>query len=464
MRQYVELLEKILKHGTVKTDRTGTGTRSIFGHQMRFDLAAGFPLVTTKKMFFRGIVEELLWFISGSTNYKDLPESVQKWWSPWADDNGNLGPIYGEQLRSSRWFSLVEPLLFEPPELPSFHDGLFLGIGDLGSYRLKTGPGGPGEHPSITMLKNTWRDMLKRCYDKTSKGYKSYGEIGVHVDPSWLLFDNFVADAKTLTNWRLKLEYPDDYSLDKDIIAAANRYSKATCMWASHNEQNWNTSTGAPFSAVSPNGTEEFFISIGNMCRRHGTNLSAVHRCLHKKLLTHHGWSEFKYLDNEGMVFRFRELDQLRLVVSEIKHSPDSRRLVINLWDGPAMQHTKLPCCHGSVIQFYVCDGKLSCQMYQRSADVLIGVPVNIASYALLTMMVAQVTNLQLGEFVHTLGDAHLYLNHVEQTNIQISRDPRPLPIMQLNPEVKSIFDFKYEDFNLNGYSPHPRIQADISV
>ncbi|WP_254507228.1 thymidylate synthase [Anatilimnocola floriformis] len=264
MQNYLELLRLILDHGTPKTDRTGTGTRSIFGHQMRFDLSAGFPLVTTKKLHLRSIIHELLWFLQGNTNIAYLKENKVRIWDEWADENGELGPVYGHQWRS------------------------------------------------------------------------------------------------------------------------------------------WPKADGG-------------------------------------------------------------QIDQISQVIEMIRRSPDSRRLIVSAWNVAQIEQMALPPCH-LLFQFYVADGKLSCQLYQRSADVFLGVPFNIASYALLTMMVAQVTDLQPGDFVHTFGDAHLYNNHVEQAQLQLSREARPLPTMKLNPAVKSIFDFKFEDFTLENYEPHPHISAPVAV
>ncbi len=264
MKQYLNLLDRILTEGVVKTDRTGTGTKSVFGHQMRFNMADGFPLLTTKKLHLKSIIHELLWFLAGDTNVKYLQENGVRIWNEWADENGELGPVYGHQWRS-------------------------------------------------------WPD------------YKG------------------------------------------------------------------------------------------------GT------------------------------------IDQITNVVDLIKHHPDSRRMMVTAWNPAEIDQMALPPCH-CLFQFYVADGKLSLQLYQRSADTFLGVPFNIASYALLLQMMAQVTGLQAGEFIHTTGDTHLYLNHIEQAQLQLTRQPRPLPRMIINPDVKSIFDFKYEDFLLEGYDPHPHIKATVSV
>lgn len=264
MRQYHDLIKHILENGTKKEDRTGTGTLSVFGYQMRYDLNAGFPCVTTKKLHLRSIIHELLWFLNGDTNIKYLKDNKVSIWDEWADENGNLGPVYGSQWRS------------------------------------------------------------------------------------------------------------------------------------------WPTRDG-------------------------------------------------------------QTIDQIKEIIRQIKETPDSRRIIVSAWNVGEIKNMALPPCH-AFFQFYVADNKLSCQLYQRSADTFLGVPFNIASYALLTMMVAQVCKLELGDFVHTLGDAHLYLNHLEQAQLQISRTPRALPTMKINPAVTEILEFKYEDFELLNYDPHPHIKGAVAV
>jgi thymidylate synthase len=264
MEQYLDLMRRVRTQGVRKMDRTGTGTLSVFGHQMRFDLADGFPLVTTKKVHLKSIIHELIWFLQGYTNTKYLNANGVSIWDDWADENGDLGPVYGQQWRS----------------------------------------------------------------------------------------------------------------------------------WA------------------TPDG---------------------------------------------------RSIDQIREVVETLATNPDNRRMIVTAWNPADIPDMALAPCH-CLFQFYVAEGRLSCQLYQRSADVFLGVPFNIASYALLTMMMAQVARLELGEFIHTFGDVHLYLNHLEQADLQLTRTPRPLPRMEINPAVRSIFDFKYEDFTLSGYDPHPHIKAEVAV
>ena len=465
--EYTNLLREVLQQGSAKSDRTGTGTLSSFGCRMRFDLSLGFPLLTTKVVPLKHTAAELLWFVSGSTNVADLPEYAQKWWTPWQGPDGDLGPIYGEQYRKNRWWFEVEPLIFDAPVAPdvSSLEATVFGVGDLGQHRRKTGLSPDKEPEHIRMLKTVWREMLRRCYSKGCDAYAAYGAKGVHVSPEWHSFDNFVQDAVHLPGWSLKLEYPDDYSLDKDILCASNRYSRETCMWASRAEQGWNTSTNTPFVATDPLGVQHTFPSLGEMCRAHGVNVSAVHRALRGALHTHHGWTNFRYLNPEGgKVLRFRELDQLKLFVADLKHSPDSRRHVMTLWNSAAMQHAKLPCCHGSVIQGYVANGRLSLQVYQRSADLFIGVPVNIASYALLTHMLAQQCGLGVGDLVWVGGDCHIYSNHATQVEEQLSRAPRPSPTLRLARRPDSIFDYTLDDFIVEGYDPHPAIKAPVAV
>jgi thymidylate synthase len=264
MKQYLDLMRHVLENGVDKEDRTGTGTKSIFGYQMRFELSRGFPVVTTKKLHLRSIIHELLWFLKGNTNIRYLKENKVSIWDEWADEQGELGPVYGHQWRS------------------------------------------------------------------------------------------------------------------------------------------WPTADGG-------------------------------------------------------------EVDQIADVVAQIKSNPDSRRLIVSAWNVAELDKMALPPCH-AFFQFYVAQGKLSCQLYQRSADIFLGVPFNIASYALLTLMIARVCDLKPGEFVHTFGDAHLYCNHLEQARLQLGREPRSLPTMQINPEVRNIFDFNYDDFELVNYDPHPHIKAKVAV
>jgi len=302
MQQYLSLLQSLLNNGVKKSDRTGTGTISSFGYQMRFDLKDGFPLVTTKKVHLKSIIYELLWFLRGDTNIAYLKENGVSIWNEWADENGELGPVYGKQWRSWR--------------VP---------------YRARK----------------------------------------IELNPiQSLLFEE----------------------VDEEV---------------------------------------------------HGITFSPQLRKWRK--------------NNDNYV------DQISQVIRQIKKHPDSRRLIVLAWNPTSIDEMALPPCH-ALFQFYVAEGKLSCQLYQRSADVFLGVPFNIASYALLTLMIAQVCDLEPGEFIHTFGDVHIYNNHIDQVKLQLSRTPFPLPTMKLNPSVKNIFDFKFEDFTLENYQSHPAIKAPVAV
>lgn len=304
MRAYLDLLRHVLEHGKFKSDRTGTGTWSVFGAQTRYRLADGFPLVTSKKVHLRSIIHELLWFLRGERNIRYLKENNVTIWDEWADENGDLGPVYGKQWR--QWTRSSKPR--KAPEEPPIDQ------------------------------------------------------------PEFKLFDaSEVTDESTVT-------------------------------------------------------------PLGPRLRRGS-----------------HG------------------IDQIAQVIEQIRRNPDSRRLIVSAWNVSDIDSMALPPCH-TLFQFYVSDGELSCQLYQRSADLFLGVPFNIASYALLTLMVAQVTGLKPGDFVHTFGDAHIYSNHRDQVELQLSREPRPLPQMRLNPAVKHIDRFKFEDFELVGYDPHPAIKAPVAV
>lgn len=530
----------MLENGIDSGDRTGTGTKSVFGRQVRFDLSQGFPMVTTKKTFWKGVVGELLWMLSGSTNTNDIPEFMRHWWTPWADEDGSLGPTYGQQFRNNESFFWVKPLLFqEEPDYdpkntqnftvnydhpkPSDFLGKTIENGSGGSFvvidQIKQEEGrllfkikfkntgsevvskygyiqngkikdpwaktvfGVGMYgncdysdPHYSELVDTWREMLRRCYFKKANSYKSYGLKGVHVEPRWRVFEFFQKDVKDIPNWHKKIKEPAKYSLDKDILFASNRYSKQTCIWASKEEQSRSTSQNTPFMVTSPQGEDLIFMSLGELCKKHNLNISAVHRCLTGMLKTHKGWGNFRYLEKDGLVLRYRKVDQLADVISEIKNNPNSRRLNIALWNAGRILDMKLPPCHGNLIQFYVRNGKLSCSMYQRSADLFIGVPVNIAFYSLLTHLVANECGLQVGEFVHTFGDLHLYNNHIDQAKILLERKPLELPKLTINLKPGELMDFVdskcdkmswdeiKETIKLTGYKSHGTLKGDVSV
>jgi thymidylate synthase len=535
MKQYLDLMRHIKDNGTFKGDRTGTGTYSVFGHQMRFNLADGFPLLTTKKVHLKSIIHELLWFLSGDTNVKYLKEHKVTIWDEWCDKDGNLGPVYGKQWVAWENVKLVEPQTFTKPAtqtprqaleerlVPDFSNNESGLVGKIfhnkyGSYQvIKEYTVARNDYPHLSytryqvqflqtgycasklskqlvetgqikdrfapMLFNiacvgdshiyqhdpfwkhlyqTWFAMLRRCYDNAHPSYQNYGGKGIFVDNRWLVFSDFYQDIQKLENWLLKKTFPDEYSLDKDFYCA-NKYSLETCIWANKIEQSVNYSLEKrAFKLQDPNGYETLECSTKRVCKTHGLTHPAFMQVLKGIYQQHKGWSA-EYVNTGYLVPRVRVFNQVHQVIAQLKHDPNSRRIIINAWNVQDLPRMKLAPCH-MMAQFYVANGKLSCQLYQRSADVFLGVPFNIASYALLTMMIAQVCDLGLGDFVWTGGDCHLYSNHLEQSELQLSREPLPLPTMRLNPAVKDIFNFKFEDFTLENYQSHAAIKAPVAV
>jgi thymidylate synthase len=453
MRQYHELLRHLLDHGVRQdAERTGTGTLAALGYQMRFDLQQGFPLVTTKKIHWKSVVHELLWFIRGDTNNRLLEEQGVTIWREWARPDGSLGPIYGKQWRRWEQVEMVAPRRFEPPAV-QLKSGLVAGVGH-GTERRN-------ESDWNRHLYSVWNEMLHRCYDTTRQHYSEYGGQGVFVAERWHDFNNFLSDAPRLPNALLKRAYPDEYELDKDYYAT-NQYGPETCLWLTRKEQNINTRRAQVVEAQGPYTKPFWTMDVAGLCRDYGLDESSVYKCLRGEKEQHKGW-KFRSVTVEGCVPRLRIFDQLKTVIAQLRHEPASRRIVLSAWNVGEVEHMALPPCH-CFVQFHTLGGRLSCHLYQRSGDAFLGVPFNIASYSLLTLMVAQVCGLQPGEFIHTIGDAHLYVNHIEQARLQLTREPLSLPTVRLNPEVRSVFDFKFEDIELVNYQHHPPIKAAVAV
>lgn len=533
MRQYQDLLKHILDNGSEHSDRTGVGTISTFGYQTRFDLRAGFPIVTTKKVPFRWVAEELFWFLQGSTSETELRARGVDIWAEWADANGELGPIYGAQWRNWRQINSIEPRRREPeqPRIETEFDkrivadfssnhneivgktfdsatGKFAVVkedktprpdktGNRWEYTVKfvetgfvqTGCskqavlngqirdryaptahgvgclGEPVSTPDYDLLYQTWNGMLARCYDPKHNGYENYGASGVFVDRRWLVFSNFVADAKKLPNWLMKLEYADEYSLDKDYYNS-NCYSPETCLWLSKLEQNLNTEKVGLIKATAPNGDVFVRMGIKTLCSEFGFTNPCVYSVLNGKTKTHQDWRFERVADAANP--RIRVFDQVKQVVAQLKHEPNSRRIIINAWNVAELEQMSLTPCH-VLTQFRVYDNKLSCLLYQRSADAFLGVPFNISSYALLTHLLAHVCDLEVGEFVHTFGDLHIYSNHLAQVEEILKREPLPLPELKfVDAENLKGFDgllnFKYENLKLENYQSHGKIAAPVAV
>jgi thymidylate synthase len=533
MKQYQELLRHILDNGTRHSDRTGVGTISTFGYQTRYDLREGFPIVTTKRVPFRWVAEELFWFLQGSTSETELRKRGVDIWQEWADEKGELGPIYGAQWRNWRQITDIEPRRreYHPPIIETPFDkkiildsssnhneligktfdsatGKFVVIKEYKVLRpdekskrwefdvkfVNTGfvqkgcskqvvlnaqirdryfPSAHGigclgeqvAREDYDLLYQTWQAMLARCYDEKHIGYDKYGEKGIFVDSRWLIFSNFVEDAKKLPNWLLKFEYKDEYSLDKDYYGS-NCYSPETCLWLSKLEQSLNTEKTRLVQATAPNGDVFVRMGLKTLCKEFGFTNPSVYQVLNGKTKTHKGW-KFEWL-NHIKNPRIRVFDQVKQVIAQIKHEPDSRRILINAWNVAELEKMALVPCH-LLTQFSVRNGKLYCQLYQRSADAFLGVPFNISSYALLTQMIAHVCDLEVGEFIHTFGDLHIYSNHLEQVEELLKREPLELPKLEfVNAENLKGFDgllnFKYENLNLIGYQSHGKIAAPVAV
>jgi len=529
MKQYLDLLRKIRELDNEKDDRTGVGTYSLFGHQMRFDLSEGFPLVTTKKTFLKAITSELLWFIEGSTNERRLAEIHyglskeevgEKFtiWQPNSKDkqdnvrfNGyNIGNMYGTYWRQ---FPLLEPSNMVYIERKTFQnhpyqiihpeieyieyvnsgkeistkDGVYTILGKLKSdekrYVIKfkeTGfitdiskptkslkdklkpsvenKGYIGYHnfeynDTYFKLYRIWQDMIIRCYNPR-KNHASYKDT--HVSNAWLNFSEFYKDVFSLPFYQEFIDSNYDYDLDKDYYGS-NLYCREACIFI-NKKINKSLNSGGTSSFKIYEYKDKFYYSKTDL----ELSIFGKRRKNSDEKLLKQGVKI--HLDSETHLVRPKLFeDQLDNLIAEIKRNPSSRRLVLNAWNPSNSENAVLATCHNT-FQLYVSDGKLSCQLYQRSADVFLGVPFNIASYAMLTMMIAQVCDLEVGDFIHTFGDVHIYKNHIEQVDLQLSREPHPLPTLKINPDIKNIDDFKIDDFELIDYVCHPSIKAEMAV
>lgn len=525
MEQYLELLSDVYENGVDKKDRTGVGTRSVFGRQVRYDISnRTLPLVTTKKIHLKSVIYELLWFLKGDTNVKYLQDHKVRIWDEWADEHGNLGPVYGKQWvawdndsivkveprictpgtptrvrvaeivkvaphaedsnigkvlnSSSGYFQILDKVGKDSESRPLYRIQ-FLESGYIATKRLDvinacrvsdpyypsvSNVGYRGEYEVITdedkLLKKTWHHMIERCYNTSCKEYPYYGGSGVFVDTEWHCFANFVKDVKYLPNWHKKKNNPSGYQLDKDYFSS-NCYSKDTCVWLTKADNILYRASRA-FKCISPSGDISIEISHTRAAEKYGLERSKVSAVLRGERSHHKKWT-FEYVD-DGELYRYGlPINQVAKVVELLKNNPDSRRIIITAWNPSDLPKMALSPCH-ALVQFYVNDGKLSCQLYQRSADIFLGVPFNIASYAILTQMLAQVCGLEAHEFIHTFGDLHIYNNHFEQVEEQLERQPYPAPKLVLNPDVKDIFEFQYRDFALIGYKSHPKIEAEVAV
>jgi len=457
MIEYQNLVRRILDAGEDVPDRTGTGTRSIFGHQMRFDLARGFPLVTTKRTFFRGAFEEMLWMLRGETNVRPLQAKGVHIWDEWADETGDLGPVYGAQWVG--WGAKKRKVPQRPPVLREGLRATYLGVAN--------GAGKEG-HP----LKKTWEGMIARCYDPKNIGYSDYGGRGVSVCDSWLEFTAFAKDAEHLPGYEKKAA-GERMALDKDINGSGFLYSPEVCAWVTDSDNQLARSTRV-FTVEGPDGKTYTFTNPANFCRQHGIcdkNFSDLWTG-RKNAKARSG---FRLVDVEDTS---QGVNQLCALLHGLKHNPHSRRHILSAWNpaelpAPGVHPTEqavqgrmaLAPCH-CLAQFHVSrSGRFSCQLYQRSADVFLGVPFNLAGYALLTHLLAHHLGYDPGEFVWTGGDCHLYTNHLDKAEKLLGRNPLPLPnlVMTHAPDTP-IWEVTTDTLHLVGYDPHPAIPAEVSV
>lgn len=588
MKEYLDLLQHTLDHGRYKMDRTGTGCYSVFGYQMRFDLAKGFPLCTTKKLHLRSIIHELLWFLKGDTNIGYLKSLGVRIWDEWASASGDLGPIYGfgwryapvenpkhlvqVAIRSDQDADYVEQIpAFQPPIECDLNNERMWAIEDLGAdggntrYKVQFASGFIGEisRPNWRALTDydvvdgyartvcgvgylgnpvlkhdrlyaLWRNMLARCYDPAHPSYPSYGGAGITVSPIWHSYEQFVRTTTRLPLYALWNIHPGNYDLDKDYYGSGV-YSPSTCVFI---PQELNTALPKDGIALAVKG--QLFANWEAFARHNRirpdyikARISEGHKC-----------GEFHPDDfeevrpKEGFLYRQKfYVDQIADAIHTLRTSPASRRIIVNAWLPSLIADQALTPCH-AMFQFYaeeltlqeratlyiakqypegisaaqynadhllglvkiyeeeskltfhgeygaagqpeleqrlemievileehkIPKHRLSCQLMQRSGDEFLGAPFNIASYALLTEMVAQVCDMAPGDFIHTLGDAHIYSNHLEQVKLQLTREPLPLPKLLLNPAIKNIDDFTIDDIRVVGYESHPAIKGDVAV
>lgn len=511
--QYEDLLRHILANGTHKDDRTGTGTTSVFGVQLRFDLSKGFPLITTKKVHMKSIIWELLWFLQGNTNAKWLQDNGVRIWNEWQEEDGDLGPVYGSSWRS--WYAPSNHMVqverkfdrnanYVYPYNQDFHQSIecdlnteeIWAIEDLGTrngnryykVQLKSGFILEISRPNWKSLKNIhivdgyaktvvgvgftgqpikaehrlynmWRNMLVRCYDQNSSLYKYYGARGVTVSPLWHSFENFVKTVSQVPGFH-EWKRGERVDLDKDYHGSSV-YSPTTCVFLppTHNTSRLDKEGKALTVQGKPYATYTDWAK-GDKKTGHYAKSRWDKGLSYKNIPS----SEVSWADpEEGKLWRKRVyIDQLSEAIQQIKTNPDSRRIIVMAWNPSALPDQALPPCH-SFFQFYVADGKLSLQLYQRSCDVFLGHNFNLASYSLLLHMVAQQTGLEVGDFIHTIGDAHIYDNHRDQVALQLSREPYPFPTLKLR-KRDSIFDYEYEDFEIVDYVSHDAIKAPVAV
>lgn len=440
MKNYLELLNDVLDNGVVKGNRTGVETIGVFGRQLRFDLSKGFPLLTTKRLHWKSIAYELLWFMCGKTNVKWLNDRGVTIWNDWTDEKGELGPVYGHAWR--KYGSRPKAIIPPKPVLQKDVQATYCGVANgSGSY----------DHP----IGKVWQGMIQRCYSTTDIGYENYGERGVHVCNHWLQFANFAKDYTKLPGWNP--EASPRLVLDKDGIGDGFCYSPMNCQWIT-DSQNALLQSNSIYT-VEKEGQYFTFTNPTTFCDEQNipnNNFSDLWTG-RKKAQVRHG---FRLVSVEPCDVG---VDQLQQCVDTLKSNPNCRRILVNAWHPYWVRYSALPPCH-LLFQFYSCKGKLSCQMYQRSCDLFLGVPFNIASYALLVHIIAQMTGHEPGEFIWVGGDVHIYRNHIRQVMTQLERTPHELPRLTVTKGPRTLNNWDFEDLFLHDYNPQPGIKAPIAV
>lgn len=444
MQNYLNLVERIITKGEPREDRTGVGTLAVFGASLEFDLRDRFPLVTAKETRWRIAFLEMLFFLSGQTNIKWLNERGSKLWDAWADENGNLGPVYGFNWR--RWGAKPDNIPQPKPCLRNGVDATFAGVAN--------GSGANG-HP----LLGTWMGMIQRCYDKNSVGYKNYGARGVHVCDEWLEFINFASDAELLPGWQNKLTEPGMYELDKDIIGNGFTYSRETCCWATR-EENLNAKSEWLYT-VEKGGRQFVFTNTSQFCQEHG-----ILRANFEHLWTRGGdivRYGFKFVKKERLV---PEIDQVAQLIEGLKTNPTGRRHIVTAWDVGQLHNMALPPCHHTHQCYVSNSGELDLKLFMRSSDVALGLPFNIAQYALLCHLYARAAGLTPRRLLVDIGDAHIYTNHIEPMKRVLHDGPVWGDSAQLviNTGNTDIDGYDISDFQIDGYHPRPFVKMEVAV
>jgi len=484
MKQYLDAVKYVLENGTRKENRTGVDTLSAFNVNYTVDLKKGFPLMTTKSVSWKNIVVEMLWFLSGSANLKLLEKHNCKFWDPWKDQWGHLGPVYGKQWRRWETLHLKTKNTFENNfTIKPRQKGESKKVADVGIYTLND----RRDLPFGELLYNTWSEMLYRCYDKNRKHYKWYGGNGVHVCERWHDFKSFVHDVQLLDGWHLKRIFPDEYSLDKDFNRS-NMYGPDTCIWLSEKEQRLNNTTTKLIRVTRPDGIQFVTLDVAGVCSDYDLDVSTVHKVL-KGVRKDSKNFKFSYEPYpEDTLPRVRINDQIHDVIAQLKTNSLSRRMIVSAWNPSEIHLMKLPPCHSmyviNVQKDKYGENEICLHLTQRSADIALGVPYNIASYSLLIELFARFSGMRAGRFGHTMVDAHIYTgkpdgsmseyDHIPGLREQLTRTPKALPKLIISDDIKCLNDVEAlmkEDtatimskFILEGYDPDPAIKFKVAV